>query len=105
MKYPRSRFDRKGASFRSRLVFIDRKSDIGYFKNLLDQLENADILVVWNIYGAPGIGKTRLAAELHRLAVQRPRKKLAAIELSDSRGMRLLSLPAPPVGKRSEWIS
>ncbi|MDQ3581084.1 MAG: tetratricopeptide repeat protein [Pseudomonadota bacterium] len=81
MSYPRSRFDQHDGRFHARRVFVDRDNYIREFTGVIDELQATDKVVVWNIYGDPGIGKSRLAAELHRLAVDRRRKQVAACHL------------------------
>ena len=81
MSYPRSRFDQQGTRFRARRVFVDRENYLQDFAGVIDQLQVSQKVVVWNIYGVPGIGKSRLARELCRLAIDRREKRLAACHL------------------------
>ncbi len=78
MSYPRNRFEKHGARFGARRVFVDRDRYLKGFLVTINQVHTAGKVVVWNVYGDPGLGKSRLATELYNLALNLRSKQIAA---------------------------
>ncbi len=73
MNGPKNRFDSDFGEGAARREFVDRTHYLNSFLEAMNGLEACDEVAALNVYGIPGVGKTRLSKEMYRLAQSAPK--------------------------------